>query len=121
MVGKCVDYAQVQAKNEGYVPYYMYRQKNTVGNYENVGYSVPGFEGLYNVYMMEEIHSVFACGAGAVTKLVSPERDAIKRMFMPKYPFEYLSDKVNEEQLQQNFNEYREFYRVHFNNATEGI
>ncbi|MBE6574315.1 MAG: coproporphyrinogen dehydrogenase HemZ [Ruminococcaceae bacterium] len=114
-VGKCVDYAQVNAKNVGYVPYYMYRQKNTVGNYENVGYSLPGYEGLYNVYMMEEIHSVFACGAGAVTKLVSPDRSAIKRVFMPKYPFEYLSDKVDEEQIQKNFEGFREFYDTYFN------
>ncbi|MBR5516297.1 MAG: coproporphyrinogen dehydrogenase HemZ [Clostridia bacterium] len=121
MVGKCVDYAQVKAKNEGYVPYYMYRQKNTIGNYENVGYSLPGYEGLYNVYMMEEIHSVFACGAGAVTKLVSPKRDAIKRLFMPKYPFEYLSDKINEEQIHNNCATYREFYNTYFfNNDTEG-
>lgn len=118
-VGKCVDYAQVNAKNVGYVPYYMYRQKNTVGNYENVGYSLPGFEGLYNVYMMEEIHSVFACGAGAVTKLVSPKRDAIKRLFMPKYPFEYLSDKVDEAQMQKNFDSYREFYDTYFTESVE--
>lgn len=105
-VGKCVDYAQVNAKNNGYIPYYMYRQKNTVGNYENVGYSLPGYEGLYNVYMMEEIHSVFACGAGAVTKLVSPNRDAIKRVFMPKYPYEYLSDNKTEQKIDAA----REFY-----------
>lgn len=113
-VGKCVDYAQVSAKNNGYVPYYMYRQKNTVGNYENVGYSLPGYEGLYNVYMMEEIHSVFACGAGAVTKLVSPERDAIKRVFMPKYPYEYLSDKVDEDTMKNTYEMFREFYATHF-------
>ncbi len=113
-VGKCVDYAQVNAKNSGYIPYYMYRQKNTVGNYENVGYSLPGYEGLYNIYMMEEIHSVFACGAGAVTKLVSPKRDAIKRVFMPKYPYEYLSDKVTEEEIQKTYDTFRDFYNTYF-------
>lgn len=113
-VGKCVDYAQVNARNAGYIPYYMYRQKNTVGNYENVGYSLPSYEGLYNIYMMEEIHSVFACGAGSVTKLVSPERDAIKRVFMPKYPYEYLSDKVTNETMQKNYESYREFYSTYF-------
>ncbi len=82
------------ASSAGYVPYYMYRQKNTVGNLENVGWSLPGRECMYNVYMMEEIHSVFACGASSVTKLVSPrlgngERD-IRRTFESKYPYEYL-------------------------------
>ena len=114
MVGKCIDYAQVRAKNSGYIPYYMYRQKNTVGNYENVGYAMPGFEGLYNVYMMEEIHSVFACGAGSVTKLVSPDRATLKRVFMPKYPYEYLSDKISEKSLEDNYNLYRKFYEENF-------
>ena len=84
------------ASSAGYRPYYMYRQKNTVGNLENVGYSLPGYECMYNVYMMEEIHSVFACGASAVTKLVSlPGTDGyrdIKRIFESKYPYEYLRE-----------------------------
>ena len=88
--GKSVDYSQVAAGLSGYVPYYIYRQKNTVGNFENVGYALPGAEGLYNIYMMEEVHSVFAAGAGAVTKLVTPDRSLIKRAAMPKYPYEYL-------------------------------
>lgn len=90
--GKSVDYSQVAAGLAGYVPYYIYRQKNTVGNFENVGYSLEGAEGLYNIYMMEEIHSVFAAGAGAVTKLVAKDGSVIKRAAMPKYPYEYLSD-----------------------------
>lgn len=89
--GKSVDYSQVAAGIAGYVPYYIYRQKNTVGNFENVGYSLPGAEGLYNIYMMEEVHSVFAAGAGAVTKLVARDRSVIKRVAMPKYPYEYLN------------------------------
>lgn len=96
-VGKCVDYSQLRAVEAGYVPYYMYRQKNTVGNYENVGFAKPGAEGLYNVYMMEEVHSILAAGAGAVTKLVdyrSAEDGKIKieRVFNDKYPYEYLRD-----------------------------
>ena len=90
--GKSVDYSQIAAGLAGYVPYYIYRQKNTVGNFENVGYALSGAEGLYNIYMMEEVHSVFAAGAGAVTKLVSEGRQLIKRAAMPKYPYEYLSD-----------------------------
>ncbi len=95
--GKCVDYSQIKAIQNGYIPYYMYRQKNTVGNYENVGFSLEGHEGLYNIYMMEELHSIFAAGAGAVTKLVdNTGKDiggkSIVRLFNQKYPYEYLSE-----------------------------
>ena len=95
--GKCVDYSQIKAIQNGYNPYYMYRQKNTVGNYENVGFSLEGHEGLYNIYMMEELHSIFAAGAGAVTKLVdNTGKDiggkTIERLFNQKYPYEYLSE-----------------------------
>ena len=55
----------------GYTPYYLYRQKNIAGNLENIGFAKEGFAGLYNILMMEEIHTVMACGAGAVTKVVS--------------------------------------------------
>lgn len=93
--GKCVDYAQIKSRERGYVPYYMYRQKNTVGNFENVGFSLPGYEGRYNIYMMEEVHSILSAGAGAVTKLVNlgipdSKKPVIKRIFNPKYPYEYL-------------------------------
>ena len=68
-----------------------------MGNYENVGFSLPGHEGLYNIYMMEEIHSIFSAGAGAVTKLVDRTMDGsggrnIERLFHQKYPYEYLSE-----------------------------
>lgn len=89
---KCVDYAQLCAKNAEYLPYYIYRQKNTIDNLENVGYCMPGAEGLYNIYMMEEIHSIFAVGAGSVAKLVSRNRKNISRIFEYKYPYEYLAD-----------------------------
>lgn len=88
--GKSVDYSQFRAKMCGYLPYYMYRQKNSVGNYENVGFSLPGYEGLYNIFIMEEIHSIFAAGAGGVTKIMTESAKNIHRLFMPKYPYEYL-------------------------------
>ena len=96
-VGKCVDYSQIRTDQAGYIPYYMYRQKNTVGHYENVGFSKPGYEGLYNIYMMEEIHSIFAAGAGAVGKLVDNtgsccNKREIERLFHQKYPYEYLQE-----------------------------
>ncbi len=90
---KSVSYSQLKAKFAGYKPYYMYRQKNTVGNLENVGFSVEGHEGLYNVLMMEDIQTIFAVGASAVTKLVRHESNGetvIERIFNPKYPYEYL-------------------------------
>jgi len=92
---KSVSYSQIQTKFAGYKPYYMYRQKNTVGNLENVGFALEGHEGLYNIYMMEEVQTIFAVGAGAVTKLVrlgeGGEEPKIERIFRPKYPYEYLS------------------------------
>ena len=94
-VAKSVEYSQLRAKACGYHPYYMYRQKNTVGNQENVGYAKEGRECYYNVFMMEELHSIFAVGAGGVTKLVRTGADGkreISRIFAPKYPYEYLRD-----------------------------
>ena len=113
-VGKCVDYSQLRAQAAGYVPYYMYRQKNTVGNFENVGFAQEGTEGLYNIYMMEEVHSILAVGAGAVTKLVEyyPANIAstkIIRHFNPKYPYEYLDKNTGEEIL----SEIKKFYESH--------
>ena len=101
-VGKCVDYSQLRAAQAGYLPYYMYRQKNTVGNFENVGFAKPGAEGLYNVYMMEEVHTILAAGAGAVTKLVDYRtaedgKIKIERIFNDKYPYEYLRDNKSSE------------------------
>ncbi len=57
-------------EEKGYEPYYLYRQKNMSDNLENVGYAKPGKEGLYNVLIMEECHTIAACGPGASSKLV---------------------------------------------------
>ena len=67
----------------------MYRQAKTVGNLENVGWCKPGYESIYNIYMMEECHSIFACGAGAVTKLQKHGEKKIERIYNYKYPYEY--------------------------------
>ncbi len=75
----------------GYVPYYLYRQSRTVGNQENVGWSKPGCEGLYNVYIMDETHTILGCGAGAVSKLKQPGTDYLERIFNYKFPYEYNS------------------------------
>ena len=99
----------------------MYRQKNTVGNLENVGYAKPGAEGLYNIYMMEEVHSIFGAGASAVTKFVSPMGAdgscRIDRIFEPKYPYEYLKEyegASGEEKARQYMGFARDFYDTWF-------
>jgi len=61
-------------------PYYMYRQKNMLGNFENVGYARAGYAGVYNVQMMEERQSVFAAGAGAVGKVVFLAENRVERV-----------------------------------------
>lgn len=75
-------------EENGYFPYYIYRQKNAVENLENIGFTKDGFEGIYNIVMMEEIHSVIGIGAGASTRLVG-RKGEIVRHYSPKYPFEY--------------------------------
>jgi oxygen-independent coproporphyrinogen-3 oxidase len=90
-VALMTNYAEGVLPDMGYYPYYLYRQKNTVGNLENVGFSKKGFHSLYNVYIMEETETILAAGAGASTKLVS-ESGKIDRVFNYKYPYEYLSD-----------------------------
>lgn len=87
---KCVSFAGQELASRGYMPYYLYRQKRTVGNGENTGFSLHGHESIYNVMMMEESSTVFACGAGAITKLVSSDGERIDRIAFPKYPYEYL-------------------------------
>ena len=90
---KGVSYSQLKTKFAGYKPYYMYRQKNTVGNLENVGFSLEGHEGMYNIFMMEDMQTIFSVGASAVTKLVHHKSDGetiIERIFNPKYPYEYI-------------------------------
>ena len=111
---KSVSYAQIKTKFAGYKPYYMYRQKNTVRNLENVGFSKEGSEGLYNVYMMEEIQTIFAVGAGAVTKLVAkkPNTNKIQRIFKPKYPYEYLRDNTDAKREEYK-REILDFYKTH--------
>ena len=89
--GKMLDYSYEALTGAGYIPYYMYRQSKCVGNLENTGWCKPGTEGLYNVYMMEECHTVLAAGAGGVTKLCEPGGTYVERIFNYKYPYEYIS------------------------------
>ena len=91
ILGDMVNYAFDTLTSNGYFPYYLYRQKNTIGNLENVGYSKSGHEGLYNIYIMEEIQDILACGAGGSTKLTDRNTGKITRYFNYKYPYEYIS------------------------------
>ena len=91
IAGEMVDYAEKKLKSAEILPYYMYRQSKTIGNLENVGYAKKGYEGLYNVYIMDETHTIIACGASAVTKLKSVDDGQIERIFNYKYPYEYIS------------------------------
>ncbi|MBQ6830210.1 MAG: coproporphyrinogen dehydrogenase HemZ, partial [Clostridia bacterium] len=92
----------------GYQPYYLYRQSRTVGNQENVGWAKPGFESLYNVYIMDETHTILGCGAGAVSKLKRPHTDYLERIFNYKFPYEYNSG-LDEMLRRKNY--LREFYQ----------
>ncbi len=91
ITAKMTEYAQKRLIKAGYLPYYLYRQKNTIGNLENVGYAMPGYESLYNVYIMDEMQTILACGAGGVTKLVGNGEKPIERIFNFKYHFEYIT------------------------------
>ena len=109
-VAQMLDDVQRLCGESAYVPYYMYRQSRSVGNFENVGWCKEGCEGLYNIFMMEETHTVLACGAGAVTKLRSPHSNYIERIFNFKYPYEYTSrfDELVERKarIKEFYNEY---------------
>ncbi|MBQ3593667.1 MAG: coproporphyrinogen dehydrogenase HemZ, partial [Clostridia bacterium] len=85
--------AQKRLLEAGYRPYYMYKQKNMVGNLENVGYALDDKDGLYNIYIMGEYQTIIAVGAGAVSKVVNAKNGRIERVFNYKYPYEYLDDK----------------------------
>ncbi len=87
---KMVDYARKRLTEAEILPYYLYRQSKTVGNLENVGYAKRGYEGLYNVYIMDETHTILACGASGVTKLREPDSTRIERIYNYKYPYEYI-------------------------------
>lgn len=84
------EYAYGEFAKAGYFPYYLYRQKGTVDNLENVGFCKPGKEGIYNIFIMDETHTILSAGAGGVTKLKAPYDKKIERIFNFKYPYEYI-------------------------------
>ena len=84
-----VDYANRTLAALGYKPYYLYRQKYMSGSFENVGWSKPGKDCLYNIYMMEEIHSILSLGGGGMNKVNLPG-GALERFHNPKFPEQYI-------------------------------
>lgn len=89
-VSDMVDYALKTVTASGKHPYYLYRQKNMLGNLENVGYAMPGTESLYNIYIMEEMQTIISLGCGGVTKTVDRTTDRIERIFNVKEPKDYI-------------------------------
>ena len=104
---KMVEYATKRLLESGYLPYYLYRQKNMLENLENIGWTKRGHESLYNIYIMEEVQTILAMGAGGSTKLVDKEGGRLERVFNYKFPLEY--NKHFELMLKRK-NEIEEFY-----------
>ncbi|MGY3715673.1 coproporphyrinogen III oxidase [Sutcliffiella cohnii] len=88
-ISKMMDMATKWTKDHGYVPYYLYRQKNILGNLENVGYALPGQDSIYNIMIMEERQSIIGLGCGASSKFVNPVTGKITRFANPKDPKSY--------------------------------
>ena len=86
-----MDHSIQRLSQEGFEPYYLYRQTRMAGNLENTGWARPGTVCRYNVYTMDESSSVIACGAGAVSKLKDPYSGRLERIFNFKYPTEYIT------------------------------
>ena len=89
-VRQMLQYAERALRERGYAPYYLYRQKYMSGSFENVGWCKPGYAGLYNIYMMEELHSILSLGGGAMTKINLPD-GTLERFHNPKFPQQYLA------------------------------
>ena len=88
-VTEMVAYANTKLRQLGYKPYYLYRQKYMSGSFENVGWSRDGLDCLYNIYMMEEVHTIISLGGGGMNKLSLPG-GKIERFHNPKFPEQYI-------------------------------
>ena len=88
-VTQMVAYATQTLTALGYKPYYLYRQKYMSGSFENVGWSKDGKDCLYNIYMMEEVHSIVSVGGGSISKVNLPDGKLI-RFPNPKFPEQYI-------------------------------
>jgi len=88
-VTEMVAYANETLRGLGYKPYYLYRQKYMSGSFENVGWSRDGLDCLYNIYMMEEVHTILSLGGGGMNKVNFPD-GSLKRFHNPKFPEQYI-------------------------------
>ena len=88
-VARMVEYANTTLRELGYKPYYLYRQKYMSGSFENVGWSKPGKDCLYNIYMMEELHTILSLGGGGMNKVNLPD-GSLQRFHNPKFPEQYI-------------------------------
>ena len=88
-VSQMVDYANHALRQAGYKPYYLYRQKYMSGSFENVGWSRNELDCLYNIYMMEETHTILSLGGGGMNKVNLPE-GKLERFHNPKFPEQYI-------------------------------
>ena len=88
-VSRMVAYANKTLRQLGYRPYYLYRQKYMSGSFENVGWSRDGADCLYNIYMMEELHTILSLGAGGMNKVNFPD-GSLQRFHNPKFPEQYI-------------------------------
>ncbi len=88
---RMVEISQKYCRENGYFPYYLYRQKNTVGNLENVGYAKPGYESPYNIYMMDDLQPIYGAGANATTKFI--QQGKVSRICNTKFAYNYLKEK----------------------------
>ena len=88
-VAQMVEYANNSLANLGYKPYYLYRQKYMSGSFENVGWSRDGLDCLYNIYMMEELHTILSLGGGGMNKVNFPD-GTLQRFHNPKFPEQYI-------------------------------
>ena len=97
-VTRMVDYANQTLASLGYGPYYLYRQKYMSGSFENVGWSREGMDCLYNIYMMEELHTILSLGGGGMNKVNLPD-GTLQRFHNPKFPEQYIEllDRVLEQ------------------------
>ena len=99
-----VDYSFQSLISSGYEPYYMYKQKYMSGNLENIGYCKPGKECVYNIDIIEETHSIIACGAGGISKRLYQAEDRLERLANPKGIDVYLA------RDEENFDKREEFF-----------
>ena len=97
-VTEMVAYANKTLAERGYRPYYLYRQKYMSGSFENVGWSRDGMDCLYNIYMMEELHTILSLGGGGMNKVNLPD-GTLRRFHNPKFPEQYIAliDRVLEQ------------------------